>query len=63
MSEASGEETAGVGEEFSSPPAAEAPAKVEVDPRTRLMELARELVRRRAPRLLMEYLRLRRMVR
>ena len=43
-----------------SPPVAEAPAKVEADPRTRLHELARELMRTRNRRAMMEYLRARR---
>lgn len=63
MSEASGETSMGTGEDFSSPPPAETPVRQAPDPRARLLELARELARRRQPRMLMEYLRLRRMVR
>ena len=43
-----------------SPPAAPRPERREVDPRARLHELAIELVRTQNRRLLMEYLRLRR---
>lgn len=43
-----------------SPPPADQPARVEIDPRTRLHELAMELVRTQNRRLLIEYLRLRR---
>ena len=43
-----------------SPPPAPAPQRVEYDPRTRLHELAMELVRTQNRRLLIEYLRMRR---
>jgi hypothetical protein len=43
-----------------SPPASAAPERREVDPRARLHELAMELVRTQNRRLLVEYLRLRR---
>jgi len=49
-------------EEFGSPPAAARPAAEEVDPRTRLHELARKLTQARNRRLMLEYLRLRRAV-
>jgi hypothetical protein len=52
-----------VGPTCESPPAAEAPAREEVDPRARLRELAGELVRTQNRRLIFEYLRLRRAVR
>ena len=42
------------------PPPAEAPVRREADPRERLHQLARELVRGRNRALLMEYLKLRR---
>jgi hypothetical protein len=48
---------------FDSPPLAALPAKVEVDPRARLHDLARELIRSRNRRAIMEYLRLRRSLR
>jgi hypothetical protein len=50
----------GAGVKVESPPVAEAPAKIEVDPRARLHELARELMRTRNRRVMMEYLRARR---
>jgi hypothetical protein len=43
-----------------SPPPAPAPQRTEYDPRTRLHELAMELVRTQNRRLLVEYLRMRR---
>ena len=46
-----------------SPPAAGMPAREEVDPRTQLHQLARELVRTHNRRALVEYLRLRRTLR
>jgi hypothetical protein len=52
--------TGAVSAAFESPPAAPMPARVEVDPRARLHELAMELVRAQNRRLLVEYLRLRR---
>ena len=45
------------------PPVAAQPAKLEPDASGRLHEMARELMRARNRRLLMEYLRLRRIVR
>jgi hypothetical protein len=45
---------------FESPPPAAAPQRVEYDPRTRLHELAMELVRTQNRRLLIESLRMRR---
>ncbi len=45
------------------PPPAAQPARQEPDPSGRLHEMARELMRTRNRRLLIEYLRLRRMVR
>jgi hypothetical protein len=47
----------------SSPPPAERPAAMPPDPAARLHELARELVRSRNRRLMMEFLRLRRALR
>jgi hypothetical protein len=52
--------TPATAERFESPPAAAMPARVEVDPRARLHQLAIELVRSQNRRLLVEYLRLRR---
>jgi hypothetical protein len=46
-----------------SPPAADRPAVIEVDPRGRLYELARLLARTHDRGLMVEYLRLRRSVR
>jgi hypothetical protein len=47
----------------SSPPPAAQPLRDQADPATRLHELARELMRTRNRRLLLEYLRLRQTVR
>jgi len=47
----------------SSPPVAERPATTEPDPAARLHEMARELVRSRNRRLMIEFLRLRRAMR
>lgn len=48
------------GKGFESPPPAPMPRRVDVDPRARLHQLAIELVRSQNRRLLVEYLRLRR---
>ena len=53
--EISGSEGAG----FSSPPAAAVPVKREEDAATRLHEMARELMRARNRKVMLEYLRLR----
>ena len=53
--EISGGEPAG----FSSPPAASVPVKREEDPAQKLHEMARELMRARNRKLMLEYLRLR----
>jgi hypothetical protein len=45
-----------------SPPPAAQPARAEPDPRARLHEMARELIRTRNRRVLIEYLRLRRAI-
>lgn len=45
-----------------SPPVAAVPVRQEVDPRARLHELARELVRTRNRRVMLDYLRMRRAV-
>ena len=44
---------------FSSPPASAAPVKREEDPAQRLHEMARELMKARNRKLMLEYLRLR----
>jgi hypothetical protein len=53
--EIGGEQSAG----FSSPPASAVPVKREEDPAQRLHEMARELMRARNRRMMLEYLRLR----
>ncbi|MGE5608351.1 MAG: hypothetical protein ACM359_03790 [Bacillota bacterium] len=65
MSEVHTDNTGGAAgaEGIGSPPAAAMPARQEVDPSARLHEMARELMRARNRRLLMEYLRLRRSLR
>ncbi len=45
-----------------SPPPAAQPAKVEPDPRARLHAMARELIRTRNRKVLLDYLRLRRAI-
>jgi hypothetical protein len=45
-----------------SPPVAAAPVRQEFDPRARLHELARELVRTRNRRVMLDYLRMRRAI-
>jgi len=52
-------EVGGEGTAFSSPPAAAVPVKREEDPAQRLHEMARELMKARNRRLMLEYLRLR----
>lgn len=49
--------------EFESPPPAATPQRTEYDPSARLHELALELVRTQNRRLLVEYLRMRRVAR
>jgi hypothetical protein len=65
MSEVNTANTGGAaeGQGIGSPPAAAMPARQEADPSARLHEMARELMRTRNRRLLMEYLRLRRSLR
>lgn len=65
MSEVNGANAGGAGEAegIGSPPVAGMPARQEADPSVRLHEMARELMRVRNRRVLMEYLRLRRSLR
>ena len=59
MSEVKVEVTGGEGTAFSSPPAAAVPVKREEDPAAKLHEMARELMKARNRKMMMEYLRLR----
>jgi len=59
MSEVKVEIGGAEGSGFSSPPAAGVPVKREEDAATRLHEMARELMRARNRKMMLEYLRLR----
>ncbi len=59
MAEAKVEIGGGEGAAFSSPPASAVPVKREEDPAQRLHEMARELMRARNRKMMLEYLRLR----
>lgn len=59
MSEVKVEISGGEGGTFSSPPASAVPVKREEDPAQRLHAMARELMRARNRKMMLEYLRLR----